>query len=216
MNDVTSRFSSLIRDTRAYLEYAALAGLDFAPRSAPPSANLKAGLECPACPFRTSRDGLFRGWGNDHPRLTFVSTTPPPPSASGEYSPFTGEHGELLLKIIKSPKLDDKDLSLCFALRCMPPHGTEPEAIQRAYRACAPLLREEIKRLNPEVVLAMGEEACEALTGKSDIKASRGRFSDFQGIKVMPTYGIDELLKDKGLKKEVWADIQLAMKALKS
>ncbi len=210
MNDVTSRFNRLIGETRACLEYASLAGLDFAPST-------KAAV-CSACPLGTGRAGLFKGWGGIRPKLAFVCATPPPCRGKGEYSPFTGELGELLLKIIKSTKLHEQDLHLLFAIRCIPSSGqdTDPEALQGGFHSCAPLLREEIKELRPLVVMAMGSKACEALTGQADIGACRGNFFDFQGIRIMPTHGIEELLRDKSIRKAAWEDIKLAMKALEA
>jgi len=98
---------------------------------------------------------------------------------------------------------------------CIVPEGTDPGALKEAYRSCAPLLREKIKGQSPLVVVAMGEEACLALTGTSDIEGSRGDFADFDGIKVVPTYGIKELIGKRALRKPVWGDILLALSALK-
>jgi len=219
MDDVTSRLNSLIKETKAYLEYASLSGLEFAPKSAAQNISPQSSLECPGCPFQSNREGPFRGWGGVSPMLSFVCATPPPFVGQEEYSPFTGKLGEQISKIISAAgeagNLDDTALSLSFALRCLPPQDAECDALKKALRSCAPLLREEIQGLGPIVVVAMGAEACLALTGVSDIEASRGTFFDLDGIKIMPTYGINELISDRSLRRPIWADIQLALKALK-
>jgi len=187
-----------------------MAGLDFVPcgQRAP----------CSGCPFQAGGYKKFTGWGGGAPLLAFVCSSPPPFSGAGEYSPFTGPLGTLLLKIIKSPKLEDKDVFLSFAMRCIAAKERhhESDAMQEACRSCAPLLREDIKKLSPHVVLAMGAGACHVLTGDRNIEALRGTIRDFHGIKVIPTYGIEELINDSGLKRAVWEDIQLAMAALKT
>jgi len=219
MNDVTSRFNSLIKDTKAYLEYASLSGFYFAPYSVPRPVVSEAPLECHACPFRSSRAGLFRGWGGKHPQLAFVSAAPPTYCGSGEYNPFTGEAGSQIDRIIRATKdagdLGDEGISLSFAIRCAPSGDASPPALKGAYASCAPLLRKEIQGQVPVVTVAMGAEAFEALTGKADIGRSRGRFFDFSGIKIVPTYGVKELIRDRGLRKLVWEDILFALSALK-
>jgi len=219
MSDVTSRFNSLLKDTKACLEYASLSGVDFAPYATPQEASSKDPLACSACPFRSSSTSRFKGWGGKHPELAFISSTPPPCGESGEYNPFTGEAGSQTDRIIRAAKdagnLGDEGVSLSFAIRCAPPRDAPPTALKGAYASCAPLLREDITGQDPVVAVAMGAEAFEALTGKTDIGRSRGRFLDFSGIKVVPTYGIEELIRDRGLRKLVWEDIQLALSALK-
>ncbi|MFQ5427671.1 MAG: uracil-DNA glycosylase family protein [Thermodesulfobacteriota bacterium] len=229
MKNVTPRNSGLIRDSRAWLEYASELGLTFIPSAGGPlEPGESPGEGCEACPLRGERQGVFSPWGSSRPRLVFVSAMPPPPMEEGEYSPFTGEEGRQLEKIMQAAAdeavLGISDMALTFAAKCiMPPHtGTEPQVLERAYRACARLLRGEILELSPSVVVAMGAEATMALTGLSDLKAARGRLHEFSGeagpggIQVMPTYGLKELLVQKTLKRPVWDDIQLAIKALKN
>jgi len=219
MSDVRSALKSLLKDTAAYLEYASLSGLDLAPYSAPRSKACDESIECTACPFQSDRAGLFRGWGGEHAKLAFVSATPPPCAENGEYNPFTGRVGEQTGKIIKAAKnvadLEDEDISLFFVTECIPPQGTSPDTLKDAYRSCAPLLEKKIKAQGPLVVVAMGEVAFRALTGSSDIEGSRGKFSLFNDIKVIPTYGIKELIGDRTLRRPVWEDILLALGALK-
>jgi len=219
MSDVTSRFNNLLKDTKACLKYASLSGIDFAPYATPQEASCKAPHACPACPFRSSSASRFKGWGGKHPELAFISAEPPPYRGSGEYTTFTGEVGSQIDRIIRAAKdagnLGDEGVSLSFAIRCAPPRDAPPTALKGAYASCAPLLREEIKTLGPVVAVAMGAEAFEALTGNADIERLRGRFFDLSSIKVVPTYGMEELIRDRGLRKLVWEDIQLALSALK-
>jgi DNA polymerase len=50
------------------------------------------------------------------------------------------------------------------------------------------------------------------VTGSRDPLADiRGKFFKFQGISVMPTFHPAELLKDPGLKRPVWEDMQQVM-----
>ncbi|MFQ5354002.1 MAG: uracil-DNA glycosylase family protein [Thermodesulfobacteriota bacterium] len=229
MNKATLRYEELIRGSKAWLEYARELGLAFVPsmrEDESPAVAEDPG--CRECPLREERQGLYEWPGEKRPQIVFVSAMPPPPMEEGEYSPFTGEAGRQLEKIMEATGaeagLGISDIALTFAVKCiMPPHrGTEPQVLERAYRACAKLLRGEILEFAPSVVIAMGAEAARALTGLSDLKAARGRLHEFSGeagpvgIQVMPTYGLKELLVQKSLKRPVWDDIQLAIKALKN
>ncbi|MBN2687416.1 MAG: uracil-DNA glycosylase, partial [Deltaproteobacteria bacterium] len=46
------------------------------------------------------------------------------------------------------------------------------------------------------------------------ISVLRGRFHEYHGIKLMPTYHPAYLLRNPGAKKQVWEDVQMIMKEL--
>jgi len=227
MNNVTPRYNDLIRDAKGWLEYASLLGLSFLPSASSDALEAEKIPEvCGACPFCKERLGVFRAWGGVSPRLVFVLAAPAPFDGDGEYSPFTGEAGGQIGKIIKAAAaeagLGDEDIALTFARRCLLPPGQRPAShlLEKAFKCCAPLLREEVEALAPSVVVAMGAEACSALTGRSDIEASRGELLHLEGTAGSPTlvqatYGLSELLGDNKLRRPVWDDILLAIKALK-
>lgn len=217
---------AIVREALAYLEYAALAGVDLLPRCEE-KRDEKAGAraECAACPLRERREGLFGGLGGERPRLVFVANVPPHGSAdSGKGgSPLRGASGELLGKIMEAARkkagLKEADLRLLFAMRCVPQEGTGQALIDEARRACAPLLREDIARLGPSVVIALGQKALGAVMGRDPEMAPGpvGVLLEHQGCKVMPTHGLEELLADdekKTLRAAAWKDIQRALKVI--
>ncbi len=226
MKNVTPRYNELIKDSKAWLEYASLLGLPYIySASASLSEAEKTPEVCGACPLRKRRQGVFQALGAERPRMLFVCDSPAPFVGDGEYSPFTGESGELIGKIMKAAaaeaKLDDEDIALTFAARCILPRGLRPakEDMEQAFKCCAPLLIEEVQALAPGVVVAMGAEACGVLTGRVDVEASGGELLRLgtagSDIPVRATYGISELLRDNKLRRPVWDDILLAIKTLK-
>ncbi len=226
MKNVTPRFDELIRDTKAWLEYASEAGLVFTSFVQEEAAGEDFGpAPCKTCPLGSERQGVSVPWGGTRPQVVFVSAAPLSGCKDGG-SPFVGEAGAQLEKIINATKsearLGDDDIVLTYARKCSLASGSEipSEVLKRAFTACAPVLREEILALNPSVVIAMGAEALRALTGVEDIKAARGRLHDLagaadSGLKVQPTYGLQELMGNNKLRRPVWDDILLAIKALK-
>lgn len=226
MKNATPRFSELIVDVKAWLEYVSMSGLTFTPlaRDEACGDESEAG-RCRDCPLRELSEGLAASWGGVRPGLVFVLAAPFTGVKKGG-SPFTGKAGAQLERIIKATMaeagLGDDEVGLTFARKCFLPRGVKaaPELLSGALHACAPFLRDEIAVLAPSVVIAMGPEAAAALTGSDDIRSARGRLHGLtggaaSGIKVMPTYGLKELLGDKALKRPIWDDILLAIKALK-
>lgn len=103
---------------------------------------------------------------------------------------------------------------ICNILKCRPPGNRNPEAQEIA--ACEPFLIKQLEAIKPEIICALGSFAAKTLL-KSDapITVLRGRFHDYQGIKLMPTYHPAYLLRNPGAKKQVWEDMQTIMKELK-
>ncbi len=225
MNDSGDSYERLIRDTAAFLEYAALAGVDLLPvTEVTPLAGGLEPTECKACPLREARQGLFEGLGGSHPKMAFVSDVPPPSASkpgNAPYSPFTGIEGELLEKIIDSTKkkagLGEADIHLLFATRCIPSQGLGPGPLKEAIGACAPLLRDRIFELSPRVIIAMGKGALRALMGEEGQLPPMGGSLDLQGMRIFFTHGIDGLAMDddkKTLRKAAWTHIQKAVRSI--
>jgi DNA polymerase len=75
-----------------------------------------------------------------------------------------------------------------------------------------PFLERQIAAVAPDVICTLGAVATRALlkTG-APISRLRGRFHDYRGIRVMPTYHPAFLLRYPEKKRETWADIQMIM-----
>jgi uracil-DNA glycosylase len=99
-------------------------------------------------------------------------------------------------------------------LQCRPPGNRNPEADE--IEACEPFLRKKIAAIQPKVMVALGKFAGQWLSGKRDaaISALRGRWHDYEGIKVMPTYHPAYLLRTPSAKRTVWEDLQMVMAEL--
>lgn len=106
---------------------------------------------------------------------------------------FTGEAGALLKKILQAMKLAEDKVCLCNA----------PDADQ---------VFAFLQSVQPVVVIALGDPAAQIVTGiQKPVAAIRGKFFDIRGFSVMPTFHPAQLLKDSGLKRPVWEDMQQVM-----
>ena len=81
--------------------------------------------------------------------------------------------------------------------------------------SCEPFLMRQLDLIRPEVVVALGKFAAQVLLRtKAPITQLRGRWHDYRGIKLMPTFHPAYLLRNPGDKRFVWEDIQEVMRML--
>lgn len=168
--------------------------------------------ECMRCALSATRKTVVFGSGNPSARLMFVGEAPG--SEEDERGlPFVGAAGQLLTKIIEAMKLTRDDVYIANCLKCRPPGNRNPEPAEIA--ACSPALARQIEIIAPEVVVALGKFAAQTLLATGEpISRLRGRFHDFNGVKLMPTFHPAYLLRNPGDKKLVWEDMKKVMKEL--
>lgn len=167
---------------------------------------------CSRCKLGETRTNLVFGVGNPHTRLVFVGEAPGrDEDLQGE--PFVGEAGQLLTKIIEAMQFKRNDVYICNVLKCRPPNNRnpQPEEIEQ----CQPFLLRQMKAIGPEVIVCLGTFAAQTLLETTEpISKMRGRFHDYHGIPLMPTFHPAYLLRNAGMKREVWSDMQQVMKLL--
>lgn len=172
--------------------------------------------DCQRCKLAKGRRNLVFGVGNPQARLVFVGEGPGgDEDRQGE--PFVGEAGQVLNRIITAMGLKREDVYICNVVKCRPPENRDPEADEIA--ACAPFLLRQLQSVQPEVVVALGRFAAQTLLGtKEAISKLRGKFRDYHGVPVMPTYHPSYLLRnrsDSGPFWEVWEDMTQVLRLLK-
>jgi uracil-DNA glycosylase family 4 len=169
--------------------------------------------DCQRCKLAPSRKNLVFGVGNPTARLVFVGEGPgADEDAKGE--PFVGRAGQLLTEIItKGMKLGREDVYICNVIKCRPPGNRNPEPDEVA--ECEPFLVRQLELIAPEVIVALGKFAAQTLLrSKTPITQLRGRWFDYHGIMLMPTFHPAYLLRNPGDKRLVWEDIQKVMRVL--
>jgi len=169
--------------------------------------------DCRRCKLAPHRTHLVFGVGNPRARLVFVGEAPGrDEDLKGE--PFVGRAGQLLTEIItKGMGLARKDVYIANVIKCRPPENRNPEPDE--VESCEPLLLRQLELIGPEVIVALGKFAVQTLLRtKTPITQLRGRWYDYHGIKLMPTFHPAYLLRNPGDKRLVWEDIQKVMRAL--
>ena len=158
---------------------------------------------CQRCKLGATRKNLVFGAGNPKARLVFVGEGPgADEDAQGE--PFVGDAGKILNRIIVAMGLKREDVYICNVVKCRPPQNRPPESDEVS--ACFPFLLRQIQSIGPEVIVALGTSAAHAiLQTKVPISKLRGKFHDFHGIPLMPTYHPSYLLRSGGNSDSFWS-----------
>ncbi len=168
--------------------------------------------ECRRCKLCEGRKNIVFGAGNPAARLVFVGEAPGyDEDVQGE--PFVGKAGQLLTKIIAAMNLSRDEVYICNVIKCRPPANRNPEPDE--IDACFPFLKRQLASLSPDLICTLGTVPTRALMQRDVfISSARGRFFEYKGVKVMPTFHPAYLLRNPEKKREVWGDVQKIMAEL--
>lgn len=162
--------------------------------------------DCTRCPLHLERTHVVHTEGNRKARLMFVGEAPGA-DEDAQARPFVGRAGQLLTKIIEAIGLKREDVLIGNVNRCRPPQNRAPMPDEAA--TCKPFLEREIAVAQPEVIVVLGNTALKNLLDtREGITRARGRFHEYKGIKVMPTFHPAYLLRDPSKKRETWEDLK--------
>ena len=162
--------------------------------------------DCTRCPLHLERTHVVHTEGNKKARLMFVGEAPGA-DEDAQARPFVGRAGQLLTKIIEAIGLKREHVLIGNVNRCRPPGNRAPTTEEAT--TCKPYLLREIAIVQPEVIVVLGNTAMKNLLDtREGITRLRGRFQDYQGIKVMPTFHPAYLLRDPSKKRETWEDLK--------
>lgn len=170
--------------------------------------------ECTRCGLCEGRTQVVNTHGNGNARLMFVGEAPGA-DEDAQGKPFVGRAGQLLTKMIEAMGMKRENVIIGNVNRCRPPGNRQPTLEEAAI--CRPFLFREIAAIQPQVIVVMGNTALRNLLEEREgISRVRGKFRDFRGIKVMPTFHPAYLLRDPSKKRETWEDLKLVRDFLDS
>jgi DNA polymerase len=166
--------------------------------------------DCRRCKLCSGRTQIVFGVGNPHAELVFVGEGPGA-EEDAQGIPFVGKAGQLLTKMIEAMGFAREDVYICNVVKCRPPGNRNPEPDEIA--ACEPFLRAQLGAIGPKAVVALGKFAAQTLLrDDTPISRLRGRWREYCGIKLMPTFHPAYLLRNPAEKRNAWADLQQVMK----
>lgn len=168
---------------------------------------------CSLCRLSSTRKNIVFGEGNEKARILFIGEGPG--AVEDETGrPFVGPAGKLLTDIIvKGMGLKREEVYIANIVKCRPPGNRNP--LPDEAENCMPYLFDQISAIGPEVIITLGTVASHNLLGvTTPISRLRGKFTDYHGIPVMPTFHPSYLLQNPSKKRETWEDIKLVMDML--
>jgi len=167
---------------------------------------------CQKCPLGKTRINFVFGAGSPKAPLLFVGEAPGR-DEDQQGQPFVGRAGQLLTKIIESIGLKREDVFIANIIKCRPPQNRNP--LPEEIAACTPYLLKQIEIIKPKVICSLGKFSAQTLLQtETTISRLRGKFYDYHGIKLMPTYHPAYLLRNQSGKKDVWEDMKAIAKEL--
>ena len=171
---------------------------------------------CTKCELCKGRTNTVFGEGDPTTDLAFVGEGP---GADEDRTgrPFVGRAGVQLTKIIQNGmNLTRHSVFIGNIVKCRPPGNRAPTLSEMV--GCIPYLKEQLRTIRPKVIVALGATACHGLLGqKLAITRERGKFREWEGIKVMPTFHPAYLLRNytPDARRAVWEDMKAVLKYLK-
>jgi DNA polymerase len=178
---------------------------------------------CRRCGLGSQRQQVVVSRGNPRTRLMVIGEGPgAQEDASGQ--PFVGRAGQLLDQMLASVAIDsNRDAYICNVVKCRPPDNRKPTPAEMA--ACRPWLEEQIRVVDPALILLAGATALEGVLGiRGGITRLRGRWhrSDsaaLAGRQLMPIFHPSYLLRNPSRQPDspkwhTWQDLQEVRRVL--
>jgi uracil-DNA glycosylase len=168
--------------------------------------------DCQRCKLAGQRTNIVFGVGSETAPLMFIGEAPgAEEDRRGE--PFVGKAGQLLDRMIDAMGWTRDAVYIANVLKCRPPGNRDPEPDE--IEACSPFLARQIEAIAPRVIVTLGRPAAQLLLRtRAPISALRGRWQDYRGIRVMPTFHPAFLLRSPDRKRDAWADLKQVIEEL--
>ena len=168
---------------------------------------------CTQCRLHKGRTRTVPGQGSTAPEIMFIGEGPGYDEDQQGLA-FVGRAGQLLTKIIEAMGLTRDEVFIGNIVKCRPPENRKP--LPDEMQACLPYLREQIRLLNPKIIVALGATAVQGLLEIETVGITkmRGKWLSYNGIDLMPTYHPAYLLRNPVAKKDVWEDMKAVLAKL--
>lgn len=168
--------------------------------------------DCSRCKLSGGRTNIVFGEGNPAAEIMFIGEGPGR-DEDAQGRPFVGKAGGLLTNLINKMGFEREDVYIGNIIKCRPKNNRDPEEDEIA--ACLPFITGQARIIRPKAIMALGRISAHTLLGtNTPISRLRGRFSEFQGIPVMPTFHPAYLLRNRAEKLKVWDDALQVLKRL--
>jgi uracil-DNA glycosylase len=170
------------------------------------------------CDLKKGARNLVFADGNPAARLMIVGEAPGR-DEDREGFPFVGKAGQLLDNMLAAIGLSRKSedaknaVYITNVVPWRPPQNRDPNEAEMAM--LVPFLLRHIELAQPDIVIPMGNIACQALLGQRGITRLRGDWVETGKHPMMPMFHPAYLLRTPAAKREAWLDLQAIRDRLK-
>jgi uracil-DNA glycosylase len=141
---------------------------------------------CTLCRLADGRTQVVYGVGDPRADLMFIGEGPGF-HEDKQGQPFVGAAGQLLNRMLAEIGLAREDVYIANCVKCRPPNNRDP--LPDELDACTPYLREQIKLVDPHVVVTLGNFATRyVLQQQVSISRVRGQRFRIGSRVVIPTF----------------------------
>lgn len=162
--------------------------------------------DCRRCGLANGRTTLVFGDGDPHARVMLIGEAP---GRDEDLSglPFVGAAGKLLSELLAHAGLSREEVYIANVLKCRPPgnRNPRPEEIER----CTPFLEEQIRLVDPEVIVTLGNFATRFVLGtREGITQMRGVARLVAGRLVLPVFHPAAIVYDRAKREVLFEDFE--------
>ncbi|WP_068304333.1 uracil-DNA glycosylase family protein [Pararhodobacter sp. CCB-MM2] len=169
----------------------------------------------PHCDLKRGARSCVFADGNPQARVMIVGEGPGA-EEDRQGKPFVGRAGQLLdamfaaIGLSRTAPDPAQALYITNTVPWRPPGNREPSKPELAM--LKPFLMRHIELAQPDLIVIMGNVACDALLEQRGILRLRGKWAEVAGRPALPMLHPAYLLRNNEAKREAWADL-LALKA---
>jgi DNA polymerase len=135
--------------------------------------------------------------------------------------PFVGKAGQKLNDILRAMGLDRKETYISNIVKFRPAMANQTTNNRKPTKeemdSCMPFIEQEVKIVQPKVIVALGGTAAQALLASDHpVSRMRGSFHQYQGIPLRVTYHPSYILHNEATseKRKLWEDMLEVMDLL--
>ncbi|HXV27246.1 MAG TPA: uracil-DNA glycosylase [Candidatus Paceibacterota bacterium] len=156
---------------------------------------------------------LVFGKGTVGARIVFVNEVLDQ-DGEREGKPMGGNHAKELNRLLRSAGIDSKKVYVTNVVKYRPDDDKLPTP--KEIRSHASFLKDEIRSVNPEVVVTLGNLALNGVGLRIPVENVHGRTFPLGTFKLLPTMSPSKALKDPSVKSLLEADFAKLRDLLKS
>jgi uracil-DNA glycosylase len=133
--------------------------------------------------------------------------------------PFVGRAGKFLESVLEENGVSRSNVFITNVVKCRPPGNRRPS--EDEVEACLPCLSNELRKVRPKIVVALGFVAIKAITGMTDkLGETIGKEIDvdFDGTKlrVVPCYHPAAAMRNRKMRRKFEAAMKKAVSLSRS